>query len=149
MKEIIAYIGGGFLAISIGLGMYFVYLEFGKNWQEIAIYENDGNQAEESIREAYTKAKSKMELTFTICENARFRIQTPIEMKNYILVADGGGAAVDYEIVQIRHEESGRIALRRNGIYYFNVPGVYKVYLRCMNQEYCLRIPVNVYGGTK
>lgn len=149
MKEIIRYMGGGFLAVAVGAGVLFIMFSTLPKLGNVGEVFNQQPDGEATYDLIYGTARGKGDIQVEWILEQCIITGRLVDLKSFFCVTDGNEAEVVPEIMQIEHEVTGSQMIHYNGVCRFAHSGIYKVLMKCNNVTFEVRVPVNPGGGNR
>ena len=146
MKEVIRYVGGGFLAMLVGTGMIYMTGAIVSNQNIDKELKTTGSAYDAYYDEMYYQNCCKGEIRVIFNDTV---IIEPgyVDLNAMIQVCDGTGQYLEKTILNVVNENTGEIARKVSGKYGLLKGGIYRVSFLCGNERLFIRIPVNSMEG--
>lgn len=144
MKEIIRFVGGGLLAVSIGIGM----LQYMAGWEKLLPVDTwlaqFGKSEEPGVEQWYGEAVKNKQVTAAYVPKGKCMARVKIRLKNWFVIRNSEGTELDFKVTSVRNREDGTVVPEvSSGSWIFPKAGVYEVFLECKGKEFRIPIPVN------
>lgn len=144
MKEIIRYVGGGFLAVSVAVSFFYLIVTNVPEWNVASGIQKQQGAFDEVCDMAYSDAIRKEDIHIKIVSQNSLLVSGEVDLRDLFVATDANGDEEDIVIKTVRNVLTGERVLCTNGKCTFRNAGVYEVCFQCRSRIFTVRIPVNL-----
>ena len=144
MKEVIYFVGKGFLAVIIGGLVWSMVCYSASSFSRNKRIQSDESLYQYVIDAAYIESMVSNDVQLEWVYQGAIPQITDLSLDRFFHVNGNQTASFVLSIVSVFEEMSGNRVPYENGKYYFPRSGIYRIYVRCGDAIYLIRVPVNV-----